>query len=287
MRRPLVASLCLAAAAAALWLAMPAAAPPAPAAMANEPTAASAAAAPAATAPIARDATPVDGPASAAPAVARQAAAPLPTVIDDFAPDAWRQHVRQVGDGEVEVRVFRGTAPLADANVLLHTWLPTDDGASWPGAGALLRQATTDAEGRVRWAGLPPGSHTVHVEHGGLTLAITAEVVANDPYATQPESAFSTMALFGTATIIGVLRDAAGQPIAQARVGVLELGALPFARRVVTTAADGTFRCEQLPAGEHDVSVHLPGWTSANARRRVTLAPRQTVELELAAAGKR
>ncbi|MBM3560254.1 MAG: carboxypeptidase regulatory-like domain-containing protein [Alphaproteobacteria bacterium] len=205
--------------------------------------------------------------------------------IDDFAPEAWRQHLQQVGDGEVEVRVFRGTAPLADANVMLHVWLPTDDGATWPGAGAMLRQATTDADGRVRWSGLPPGAHTVRVEHGGITVATTAEVVANDPYATQPETAFSTVVLFGTATLTGVVRNAAGHPVAHARVGVIELGALPFGRRVVTTDGDGRFRCEQAPAGDHDVVVYPPGIAVDHARRRVTLAPRQTLEVEVVAAG--
>jgi hypothetical protein len=74
----------------------------------------------------------------------------------------------------------------------------------------------------------------------------------------------------GSATIRGVLRDTGGQPVGGGIVTVRGRATRAFTV-VVLTAADGSYRAENLPPGDYHVMANA-GLHFSHARARLTLA---------------
>lgn len=87
-----------------------------------------------------------------------------------------------------------------------------------------------------------------------LTGVCAASAVGLRPLAAQPPAAQSPVRTTNSATVAGVLRDAAGQPIDGARVQLVEL------QRHVVTGEDGQFRFGAVPAGTYRLAVARIGF---------------------------
>lgn len=85
-------------------------------------------------------------------------------------------------------------------------------------------------------------------------------------------------------SVVGTIRDAGGKPLAGARVKLASPKLL--GERVVTTAADGTFRIPLLPPGNYDLAATMDGYVGskgsfylnagASLRQDLTLQPMTT-----------
>lgn len=105
-------------------------------------------------------------------------------------------------------------------------------------AGVQARQVPVGPGGRFELAGLPPGDVTLHAVRDGVALpgARRLELREGEPVEVDLEPAPAPVALRGR------VLDAAGRPLAGARVG--PAGAPP-----VATGADGRFALTDLPLG--------------------------------------
>lgn len=176
-------------------------------------------------------------------------------------------------DGQADVRLELGPAggtvegialdpdgvALADVRVTIgsYAWgnsLVADD----PPRPARPR---TDAEGRFRALGIPPGEHLVKaIAPGLLPWSGKCQVTANAPTSL-------TIAFARGNTLRGTLRDADGHPFGDVLVGARQ-GELDWDEVI---APDGTFELAGLPDGEIDVKVDAEG--KGEARARVVMLP--------------
>ncbi|MBL9077479.1 MAG: sigma-70 family RNA polymerase sigma factor [Planctomycetes bacterium] len=158
------------------------------------------------------------------------------------------------------------------AGVALGGRVTTGDGAplpakltvrpAWAGAGAVwvealrplfhlcAQTASTDAEGRYRFAHLPPGPVRVEVDAGAA-----AAPTARDVELTAGEGRCD-FALGAVRAIHGRLVDRTEAPIAGFRVQAWPVGGGSVVD--ATTAADGTFRFEGLAAERYTVEARPP-----------------------------
>ncbi|WP_220187976.1 carboxypeptidase-like regulatory domain-containing protein, partial [Pseudonocardia pini] len=83
--------------------------------------------------------------------------------------------------------------------------------------------------------GHQPGVVAVRAEEGGATVEVQ---------------------LVRSSTVAGTVRDAAGEPVAEAALDLLQDGELVGS---ATTAADGGYRFAELAAGEYTVAVQAGG----------------------------
>ena len=80
-----------------------------------------------------------------------------------------------------------------------------------------------------------------------------------------------------TARIRGVVLDADGSPVPDARVA-LEAGPVPVPDVALLTAADGTFALDLPAPGDYVLAVH---GDDASARARLTAPTEQVLEVRL------
>ncbi len=149
---------------------------------------------------------------------------------------------------EVRVAISGGGEPVAGAQV---TATSTLEGAlvalgAWekqPG-GTVVRIATDD-KGLAVFEKLPPSFYDFFVEAPGLTFVTKQRVVVQ-----RDTKASFTLEVAPASSISGVVQDEDGKPIEAVRVGTLALNSMPPTMHpVTTTAEDGTFKIDGLPAG--------------------------------------
>ncbi len=125
-------------------------------------------------------------------------------------------------------------APVADAAVTL-----TDS------RGEVVATAHADADGEYRFRDLVSGRYTLAVSARAYRPAALAVEVGASGESRQD------VAMTGSGTLRGTVRTLGGQPVAEARVTLLDsVGTVVAA---VTTGADGTFRFTDLEPGEYTV----------------------------------
>lgn len=149
--------------------------------------------------------------------------------------------------------------------------------------GEALARATADASGRFRLGPLPAGPVDVQVSAEGASPAVlvgvTLEAGAHFPLRVELDAVGSAA---------GMVRDAAGRPIAGVFVRVVPTGDRARAReaREARTDFEGRWRIPGLPAGPAELTARHEG-ALAGAARAIRVVPLQEtrVEVELAEAG--
>ncbi|HET7464831.1 MAG TPA: carboxypeptidase regulatory-like domain-containing protein [Longimicrobium sp.] len=153
---------------------------------------------------------------------------------------------------------------------------------AWTGAAPGSATAVADAQGVYRACGLPAGVPlSVRVATADAAVTVSeVRVAAGRPGrrdvtlpARRTASTPSGAATTGPSGVSGVVRDAAGRPVAGASVRIDALAA-------VTTDAQGRFRVRTVAPGEHRVTVTHP---SLGARSVALPLPADAAEVELRA----
>lgn len=197
---------------------------------------------------------------------------------------SWMHYVNLQEGGSIDLRlelpspggVVEGTvfgvdrAPLADAAVVIGEGLADVVRTTNEGAPAAPAYVYTDANGRFRAVGLPPGDLPVEARARGYGLwvgscRVDARRVTAIEVTLQPGFACT-----------GVVRDAAGAPVAKADVNVGSRGRLGWAG--TRTLADGTFRLDGLAPGDVEVVAYH---SNVRATAKVRGGPGETVACEL------
>jgi hypothetical protein len=140
---------------------------------------------------------------------------------------------------------------------------------------AKMASVTTDEGGWYRACGIPSGTWvSVQLQHEGrvgpvlrtlvddtLGIAIRylsyARSAARDTAEVVDSTSIANMT--GTATLTGVVRGPAGNPVPAAQVHVLG------ARGIAVTDAEGSYTLSGLPAGTHELEVRRIGYGITNA----------------------
>lgn len=201
--------------------------------------------------------------------------------------------------GAIEGRVTTPAgAPVAGANVVAVQ--AGNMGAMWVGSPA----ATTDAEGRYRMDGAPPGDYHLAVDAPGFALAATGEDATKVTVPPEGGSVAKDLTLSAAGLITGTVKDGKGEPVAGARVRTRPAlgnlfrggpgggGAGAGARMVEAlqtradlTDAQGRFRLEGVgSAVEWTVEAEAEDYVLAQSARLKVL-PGETKEVELVLAG--
>lgn len=152
---------------------------------------------------------------------------------------------------------------------------------AWSGAVPGDATAVADAQGVYRACGVPTGVPlTLRVAAADAAVSVSEVRVAagrpgrQDVTLPAPRtSAASGTTVAGSTGISGIVRDAAGRPVAGAAVRIDALAA-------VATDAQGRFRVRSVPPGEHRVTVTHP---SLGARTVALPLPADAAEMELRA----
>src|SRR5690349_17340800 len=170
--------------------------------------------------------------------------------------------------------------PLANASVALQwrelaMWDSAGGKGLHPVSNARMASVTTDEGGWYRACGVPAGTWvSVQLQHEGrvgpvlrtlvddtLGIAIRYLSYAKSAARDTGEVVDSTSIanLTGTATLTGVVRGPANQPVALAQVHVLG------ARSTTMTDSAGSFTLSGLPGGTHELEVRRLGYEISNA----------------------
>ncbi|MBA2538657.1 MAG: carboxypeptidase regulatory-like domain-containing protein [Deltaproteobacteria bacterium] len=164
----------------------------------------------------------------------------------------------------VEVIVTAAQQPVESAHVELY--------------GAVDRQATTDANGRVKLTGLPGGPVRISATTAGHARASTWAVISGGSQTIQ-------LALERGSSVSGRVLDPDARPVANAVVrysGVSDWG--QTAGENITTGPDGVFRVDALQAGSFRFTAHhanhAPGISEVVTHDGV--ASRTGIEIRLA-----
>ncbi|MCK6480505.1 MAG: carboxypeptidase regulatory-like domain-containing protein [Planctomycetes bacterium] len=183
------------------------------------------------------------------------------TVVSLEVPEVPRFDIRLAGSAEVRGKVLDGAAgtPVAGASVTLQTWSP-DGGTS----GQAYAMAASDDAGEFRIPGLPAATM------GGLNVRAEGYLAWPDGVARASQQQQNLSAgevrevearLRRGAAVRGRVTDRGGAPIADAAVQVHgwhpNFGMVESA--TVRTAADGTYRIENVDAGRALVSAAAEG----------------------------
>jgi putative cell wall-binding protein len=135
-------------------------------------------------------------------------------------------------------------------------------------------EAVTDAEGRWRVDGLPPGDHTVHVRDPDARWGdrwVGGSTAAGEPV-TVPAGGIRDgvdVVLQPAATITGTVQTPAAEPVAGVGVRVVRTAFLVVE---TTTGADGRFTLSGLPGATHTVAARPGGARHEQAEVTVTVA---------------
>ncbi|HID07156.1 MAG TPA: hypothetical protein EYP10_08405, partial [Armatimonadetes bacterium] len=175
--------------------------------------------------------------------------------------------------GSISGHVYQsdGTTPIPNATVTATSVVPGVDGEP------VVESATTDVNGAYTIPDLPAGLYNVTATAEGY-MSVTKTDVRVDPGADTSDVDFNLPAEPGTVEGM-VVREDNGRPIANAKVDALQGGMVVAS---TTTAANGTYRLEQVPGGETEIRASAPGF--ATRSRTVTVIPGETlrnVDLQL------
>lgn len=173
-------------------------------------------------------------------------------------------------DAEV---ALAGGGPLAGAEVALFA-----HGAREP-----LTRAAAGRDGRATLAGLPPGVYDVRAAAPGASPALLAGVTLTDG-AHFP----LRIALAGTGDLEGAVLDAAGRPLAGARVRIVQRGDGIVAAPPLEARSDfeGRFRIEGVEVGRAEVVARQEGvLVGASRAVRIVAGRAARVDLSLAEPG--
>lgn len=136
------------------------------------------------------------------------------------------------------------------------------------------RTVQTNATGEYTIANLPPGDYLVEATHTGFKRAEKetrlaaggAEQVLN--FALEIPQQPRTVTL-DRGTLRGVLRDAAGKPIAGARV--MAVNQATGNQQVATTKQDGSYSIKKIPVGKYRITARAEGFKLV--RKNIELKP--------------
>ncbi|MCP3138071.1 carboxypeptidase-like regulatory domain-containing protein [Pyxidicoccus sp. QH1ED-7-1] len=166
---------------------------------------------------------------------------------------------------DVKVQGARG-APVEAASVSLSL--------VGEGRGETVREEEVDAQGRVHFGGLVPGSYIVQARAPGHITSAPLPVEA-----WTEDAAPITLVLREGLTLSGRVRDDRGMPVNEAEVGVLEEGTAVSSAR---TDAEGRFTLSGLVPGRLRLRVEKFGHRTRDAE---VLVPASSVELLLEGPG--
>jgi RNA polymerase sigma factor (sigma-70 family) len=144
--------------------------------------------------------------------------------------------------GTIELRVRRGTEPLAGGQVFLAT-----DGENWVarapwGEPDRARRFQLDAEGTVVIAGLDPGTHPVGVE-------VTPGDVKQRRIRITEARGQRIEIVLGTTQLSGHIYDPTGRPVEGARVQIGPGGGETMSNSIVWSNGEGYYEAGSLPGG--------------------------------------
>lgn len=187
------------------------------------------------------------------------AASKLHFVRGDDAPTAHLRIELSVQGGAVEgVVVDAAGKAIVGAVVRVGTGQTDGIRSTDQGAPPLPAQVRCDEAGRFLAIGVPSGTQPIMVRAASMSpWRSTVEVM---PGVTSAVRATMTPGV----TCRGVVRDEAGQPVADATVSVGGVG--EFTRFEVASAADGAFVLQGLPAGDVEVAATKDKVGKASAR---------------------
>lgn len=139
--------------------------------------------------------------------------------------------------------------------------------------------AYSDAEGRYRIGGLPPGRLSLAARHGAFGEAVRDIDLQSGDNALDFE-------LKGGQTISGRVVDSASLPVGGARV-ILHADAWAAGPPDAVSEADGSFRFEGIPPGSYGLEAERQGEGRTRQRVAITVAeaPLGGIVLELASTG--
>jgi hypothetical protein len=151
--------------------------------------------------------------------------------------------------------------PQTASTAAIDVLIVDDTGAVVPGAevfveGARRSGARSGADGRARVDGLPPGAYTLFAEKPGYDWrAWGLEDGSPVPIALGAGQRFdATLTLPRAGSITGLVLDEFGKP-ARALVRVQRSSAAGQLVRTTQSDGDGTYRVDELPAGEYVVGA--------------------------------
>ncbi len=140
---------------------------------------------------------------------------------------------------------------------------------------------STDEKGVLRIEALHDGSYDVRLEREGLEPVLKSDVPLRFPFRAVVELAMKPLAQAGGAEppaaaeldavtprpirFAGVVQDVARDPIAEARVRIVDTTGRTDPR-VATTGSDGAFRFDDLPAGAWAIQVRAVGRLAIHTR---------------------
>lgn len=110
----------------------------------------------------------------------------------------------------------------------------------------------------------------------------TRQLMAVLAFVASVETPAPASAQSGAGSIVGVVSDGTGAPVAN--VAVQLAGPAIMASREITTGADGSYRFPLLPPGDYELTFTAPGFETITRRARVTLGFTLTIDVPLALA---
>ncbi len=138
-----------------------------------------------------------------------------------------------------------------------------------------LQTASTDGEGRFAFAAVPVGSYALEASDAEGNRGRAACTVAESGQAVAADVAF-----LGRGTVQGLVRTAAGNPVAGAQIA-LASRSLFGGRFATATAADGTFAVVGVFVGDFTVSATDPVTGRAASAGGILTADGQVVDVAL------
>ena len=171
------------------------------------------------------------------------------------------------GHGRLDVYAAISAAPRSAAGLIAGTVTDSATGSPIAGAavaltGSSTRQTTTDASGAYRVL-VSVGTYAVSVSrYGYATAGATGVVVAENATTTTN----ITLTALPSHSVSGIVRDAAGSPLAGTQVSV------SASVSAVTTGADGVFTVPGLQAGTYTVTATPADFCQTPATASVTIS---------------
>jgi large repetitive protein len=179
----------------------------------------------------------------------------------DFAPSWTTVTVERGDDASADLTLAAPAAIVgrllgaAERPVAGRVTIAEADGIAPPVSIAPTLAADAGADGRFRLDGVPPGSYVLSATAPGYG-ARRAEIVVGGR---QRVADLGDVALESGLIIRGHVREAAGTPVAEARVSAFRDRSMGEDRGEGRTSADGTFAVGGLRAGTYRLTVFAPG----------------------------